>query len=827
MTYLNRNFLTSCSIVALSLSNIASAADETVKDSNDNLLTMDEIIVTGTTSKIRTKLESSVAITTASFDKIQREAPQSTADLMELVPGFYVEDSGGEVSNNVAPRGLGGGSAWRFISLSEDGLPGMYDGYFNDLLIRQDVTIERMEAVRGGTSGILTVNGPASLVNFISRKGTDTPEGIAKLTFTDYGTIRADAFYGGPISENWKIGIGGYYRTSDGIRPTGYTTDHGGQIRVNLTRDLENGSITFSMKQIDDHNTFLLPIPIRNNAQGKPEGITGFDPNYGNHIGPDTALMHINSHKGLIVHDMRNGAGTKAFNAGFALDLDFEDGWSLSNKARFTNMSNDFLAVFNGGNGQLMSARDRLAESDVQKMLTDYASAGAVAAQLRYVGTGENITNLDGLNGNGLVTRHSSSQAISERKQFANDFRMTHETERNSLTIGSMFVTTTMALSDSSHRFLSEVKDQPSRLDIVAVDAAGNDVAYLTDRGFLDVFGYYWNSTGDLRSISLYVNDEFQVNDRLRIDAGLRYENARYSTSVEKRTSNQPMPGAFLENGDDADNIIANNYVSRYGTGDFFHARKTIEDVSWTMGLNYKITDNFAVYGRYADSFQMPGLDYLGNNSYIGDQEGLAFAEFGARYQSETMSVSATLYRTIFKDLQFSETNQVTGIERDVIVQTRAYGVEFEALWQPIDEFSLELIGVVQNASIEGISEDSVEAYLNGNQVTRTPEIQLRAIPTYHFGLGEVFLNVHYLGKRFSDLENALKLPAYTTIDAGIRLDVMDNMTLQVNATNLTNAIGLTEGNPRSGFNQSANDGIYYARPILGRSFTGAVTYRF
>jgi hypothetical protein len=44
---------------------------------------------------------------------------------------------------------------------------------------------------------------------------------------------------------------------------------------------------------------------------------------------------------------------------------------------------------------------------------------------------------------------------------------------------------------------------------------------------------------------------------------------------------------------------------------------------------------------------------------------------------------------------------------------------------------------------------------------------------------------------------------------------------------NLTNEIGLTEGNPRSGFNQSSNGSLFYARPILGRNATAALSYRF
>lgn len=806
---------------------IASAA-EMEKKPDYSLLGLEEIIVTGTTSSTRTKLESSVAITTADYTKIEREAPLGTADLLELVPGFYVEDSGGEISNNVAPRGLGGGAAFSFISLNEDGLPAIYDGFFNDLLVRQDVTIERMEVVRGGTSGILTVNGAGALVNFISRKGTDEPEGLAKLTLSDYGTIREDIFYGGPISADWNIGIGGYYRTSDGPREPGYTADHGGQLRVNLTRKLDNGELTFHFKKVDEHNTFLLPIPLR--GSGNPKSIPGFDANYGTMMSNDNSLLQPRRPDGSFAsHDMRDGASTDATVAGFSLDLELEGGWSLSNKARYTHMQNEFTALFNGGNDSLVSGESRLAEADVTDMINRFENELGinVSAEFRYATSGEPITDINALNGNGLVAHAITDHTPSDRKQFANDFRITHESDNNSLSFGAMMITTTMSISEDADTFITEVKDNPSRLDIVAVDDAGNAVGYLTEGSFLRYNNWWYNATGDLKSISLYINDEYQVNDKLRIDAGLRFEKAKYSFSVEDSDGGGTFNGALDANGNDVDNIISNNTYQNFGSGIFVPTNDEVDATAFTVGFNYTFTNTLAIYGRFSDAFNMPGLFGPAEPGDVGDVSELSFGELGVRYSGDTLGFSATLYKTLFENLNFTETDNTTGVERDVFVETQATGIELEAAWQPTEFFSLELVGVIQDASVEGIASSAAEAHLNGNQVTRTPEIQMRLIPTYHFGNGEAFLSIHYLGERFSDLENQLELPAYTTVDAGVRFDVTDSVSLQLKGTNLTNEIGLTEGNPRSGFNQAAISDVYYARPIIGRTWVGSISYKF
>jgi hypothetical protein len=56
-----------------------------------------------------------------------------------------------------------------------------------------------------------------------------------------------------------------------------------------------------------------------------------------------------------------------------------------------------------------------------------------------------------------------------------------------------------------------------------------------------------------------------------------------------------------------------------------------------------------------------------------------------------------------------------------------------------------------------------------------------------------------------------------------------DQISLYANGENLTNEIGLTEGNPRSGQFVSGEAGARYilARPILGRTLRAAITYRF
>ena len=53
------------------------------------------------------------------------------------------------------------------------------------------------------------------------------------------------------------------------------------------------------------------------------------------------------------------------------------------------------------------------------------------------------------------------------------------------------------------------------------------------------------------------------------------------------------------------------------------------------------------------------------------------------------------------------------------------------------------------------------------------------------------------------------------------------NLPVRLKATNLTDELGLTEGNPRAINDVQAGFDYYYARPILGRTISASLTLNF
>jgi catecholate siderophore receptor len=111
------------------------------------------------------------------------------------------------------------------------------------------------------------------------------------------------------------------------------------------------------------------------------------------------------------------------------------------------------------------------------------------------------------------------------------------------------------------------------------------------------------------------------------------------------------------------------------------------------------------------------------------------------------------------------------------------------------------------------------------------PQASVRAVPGFNLFRNRLRLQsaIEYEGKRYTDVANSQILPAYTKVDIDASVKLTNQISVFGVIDNLTNSLGLTEGNPRAGEIQSneANQYIFLARPLLGRSFKVSVRYKF
>ena len=808
---------------------------------------VDEVVVTGRAGSLaQKKVEASYAITTVSEEKLRLQSPVSVAEVLKNVPGFWVEASGGVGGANIRARGIPI-EGYAAIGLQEDGLPVQHDGglgFLNtDFSFRIDETVQRVEVVRGGPSSIFASYAPAGVVNFITRRGSDHVEGVAKVEVGDYGLYRGDAWIGGPIA-GFRTSLGGFYRRDDGVRDPGWTADKGGQIRASIGRDFENGSFDFDVKHVADKTIFYLPVPLTFGSDGDTAGVPGFDPNFGTLAGPDTAHLSFRTARGPFNFDQTRGSDLDLTQYTFKGQINFA-GWEVHEGLRYHDTAFTRAALF--PNTPLTGAA-RIA----QELTPARAALGVTSGRLTYVNGGQPF-DLAAQNGNGLVMDAFLRQQDITLKEWINDTRLQRRFEAGGHThdvaVGFYFAKADETFRQEGAAVLIDIRDNARLLNLQGLNAVGQVTANFTETGFTRYGSQFNNAEGSSKTYALYASDEWRLTDRLRLDLGARWEKIELSGRNERSAAiNLNQSASFAD-----DNALS-------GTGVFDALNRKFDGWSGTIALNYQMQPDVGAFARYTRAFRLPSLgDFITNPTNTAPRtQKFDLAEAGVKIEKGMFSAYLTAFYSGFDSQGFSETryDQTTNsyVSFTQFAASKAFGFELEGTVRPTEMFDVSFNATVQDPTVENFifnqrvtkvagacplatdtataGADCLRAFdFSGNQQTRNPKVTARVTPGVNLldGRLRAQVEVQYYGKRFSDLANSLSIPDYTLVNAQVRFNLNDHLSFYAYGTNLTNEIGLTEGNPRAGQFISGEAGAryYLARPELGRAFRAAVLYRF
>ena len=322
---------------------------------------------------------------------------------------------------------------------------------------------------------------------------------------------------------------------------------------------------------------------------------------------------------------------------------------------------------------------------------------------------------------------------------------------------------------------------------------------------------------------AIYLADEWQATDKLRIDAGIRYENADFSGNVEE-----------LESFDLGDPTTTADDSVLWGNGNFVPYDFDFDEVAFSVGLNYSFNPGLALYGRFSEGFRMPDFDNWtdGNVTEQGDVEDVRQIEGGVKYSSPRLGVFAAIFFSEFDNVPFVD--EVLDAQGNLVVarrfaSTETLGLEAEVIAEVAKNFTIALTATYQQPEFQNFqfSFGGEDFDFSGNQVRRIPELLFTIKPAYRKGPFSIFASYLSADDRFVDDANTIVLPSYEVIDAGVAFDITPDLTLELHGNNLTNEIGLTEGNPRTGQIVGVQADIFMARPILGRAWRLSAAYRF
>jgi catecholate siderophore receptor len=250
---------------------------------------------------------------------------------------------------------------------------------------------------------------------------------------------------------------------------------------------------------------------------------------------------------------------------------------------------------------------------------------------------------------------------------------------------------------------------------------------------------------------SIYAQDQLDLGEHIKLVAGLRFDRFKIS-SVN----------------------LVNGFAGRRSDGKW----------SPRVGLIFKPHENVAIYASYAKSF----LPQSGDQFTVLDATTQALApeefqnlEAGVKWDiTPSLAFTAAVFR-----LDRSNTRATDPVSGNVVLtgKTRAEGIEFALIGRVADGLDLSLGYALQDGEIRA----TTNAAPAGRKLAQLPRHQLSGWARYNFtsrfGLG---LGVVHQSSTWATISNAMRLPAFTRIDAALFFKASETVTVQINVENLT-----------------------------------------
>ena len=700
-------------------------------------LNMERVVVTGTTAG-SSKMKSSVSISTLEGETIKNGAPLSAAEVLRSVPGVRSESSGGEGNANITVRGvpISAGGA-RYVQIQEDGLPVLQSGDFNfitpDSYVKIDGTLDHLEVVRGGSASTLATNAPGGIINFITKTGEEKGGHIGISHGLGYDETRLDFDYGAPISDKTRFFIGGSYRTGEGVRNTGMSTENGGQIRGNITHDLDNGFIRLSFKHLDDKSPTALPVPVQVVNQQIQE-IPGIDPRKVTFYSPywvrDVTLDKSNNKVSTNVND---GLKVKSDTVGLEGSFDLGEGWNLSDKFRVSSNSGRFTGVFAANNGTV----------------GNYVFATGPNKGKAYAGRAFSAVVFN-------TSIDDAGNTLNDTK-LAKTFKLA-DGSKLTTTAGLYLSTQKLGLTWNFNEYLMQASgDKPALLQ----------TANATPGLVGPAFGGCCSRAVDMeyKLTSPYLNLGYEAGP-LNLDASVRQDRQRASGTANIATGGL-----------------------RYDAASEQQVDYKINHNSYSVGGNYRVTSNLAAFARVSDGVAFNADRILFGTPLDGSApiniNTVKQVEGGVKWRSGGISTFVTLFQA-----KTDESNYEATTQRSTSNQYDAKGVELEGAYN-IGGFRVTGGMTYTDAKITGTAPGDVAVI--GNTPRRQAKVVYQIAPTYEFDKATVGASLIGTGKSWGDDAHTIVLPAYEVVNAFVNYRVTEKATLSLSVNNLFNKIGYTE----------------------------------
>ncbi|QFT55702.1 TonB-dependent receptor [Microbulbifer sp. THAF38] len=816
------------SSIALAVAVASSISAPTIAQEQPEI---EEVIITATARPV-TKMESSISVSALDTEELSNYAPRSTAEVFRSLPGIRAESSGGGGNANITVRGIPlatGGS--KYMQIHEDGLPVLEYGDINfgntDNFIRADSSLSRIESVRGGSASTFASNSPGGVINMISKTGEEEGGNIDLSFGADYDETRLNFGYGHHLSDTLRFYVGGFLREGEGVRETGFNGDSGGQLKANLTKDFDNGYVRLYYKHLDDRVTTYLPGPVIYKGNGEFGTVANFD--------ASSQTLHSDNYRNLstfdaygnpVNRDLSDGIESLVEAYGFESQFEFENGWTITDKFRISDVSGSFISPFTDTFGDY---GPQSAQSMADQICVNAISGNGSAVDCS---AGTSVTYANGGEVDELAYLNLLFDTeIHDLGLIVNDFKVDKLINDNIVvSAGFYYSKQNIKTSWNSWNALIQTVDGSDSQNLTITANANGDL--LVDDGLWSAsfLSYAWDL--EYETYAPYMNVSFDVGD-FTFDISARHdmvnaEGSLVSSCCGGDTDYDINGDGIISDVEDASASDAFGFtggVITMANGNTQLVDYDADNTSFSLGGNYAINDSMAIFARYSEGGRAIADRLLQINGALNSDGSLSNTtdgfdsvdqlEIGYKFTAGDFDIFATYFNTITEETNAEITSGLTFIR-----EYEAQGIELEGSYI-YGDFSLN--GNLTWTDAE-ISKDANNPSVVGNTPRRQADIIYTITPQYNWGDSLTFgASLQGSSEYYVSDSNQLKQDGYVLVNLFGSYYVTEDLTVSFNVNNLTDEFVVTEVEESYA---EAGD-IVRGRAISGRSTSVSFNYAF
>jgi iron complex outermembrane recepter protein len=651
-------------ISALTLGSFTAQAQETA--SRGYSVTLEEVVVTAQ------KREENYMSVPAAVDAFTAQDMINTGavniqDMDDYMPGVEITDvTGGSTQVGITVRGV---TSPNISSGQDPSTATFFDGSYMPRAVTSVpfTDIQRTEVLKGPQGTLFGRNATVGVINIIPNAPGDQFEGFLKSRLGNYNLVRLEGMVNAPITDdlafrgnifsNQRDGITSQKGVGDDVQDQGFIAARGSF----LWGISDNTDLQFTMDYEDRDEMPRAAIGVSKYAYSQ-------DP-----------------FKGKTAHDVVGQEETREmYGVSLKLNHDF----------------NDRLSLFG-----VVSYRDW------------------------------ETTNLQEEDGTAAIRRYLDSNNIEDSDILYTEFRFNYVGDNFDVIVGAnyseeeMFQSTVLGITaDSYMQFLTGVLGPefgipvdlddhiwdlfPTEPDAFYEFVSGEaGVAVLPPSFAGQMLPQTLDNTGDFTNWGIFTDATYQLTDRVRIAAGLRYskDDKDFTWQTYEADLDWPYQPAF---------VLADPAESGLPADQWFDKLKASDSWNKTTGrlvVDWEFSDTAMTYLSYATGYKSGGYDGQSFRSFqqgAFDPEDMTSIELGLKgdFFSDRLRVEAALFHQELDGRQRSVDvlEGPTAKPRVVSSDDETDGIELVLTWNIID--SLTVAGMTTYRESESLSEEYINA---------------------------------------------------------------------------------------------------------------------